>query len=309
MAAIIRTAILAIAMGLLAGLGGCSGGDDGPAGPVLGEEVDLSLYGPAGWEDYYVTYQATTQADTAQSSVWYHGAEIVYDTDPDTGEQIEISVRVMQEEVDYIFQDLGDTRTYTDGRYVYGIKVYGGGTWEPLYSMRPKMKVAPDNNPRINEGFDIGGSSLVFADEEWMQVIWLRSWTTYLAVLDSLTVPAGTFHDVLKTRSRQRVAYKVVSVVDTTVLYNPAAVGSYEGTGESWDAPGIGTIRQTAGSGEDFAERVLISGTVDGVTYPTKSDGMGTLSRPAVARDRSLACFMHKFSGPALYVPAGPESR
>ena len=248
-------------------LAGCGGDDGGTTGPELGAEVDLSLYSPTSIVGLYATFRSMTHVDTVEASTWYVGTEPVYD--PDAEEPIEVECTVIQEEPDNIFSVLGEMRTYSDDQYVYGIKVYGGGTWEPLYYFRPKMKIAPDENPRINGVFDSDGSSFVFTyeTEGLRDVFWIRSWTTYLAIEDSVTVPAGTFYDCLKTKERQRVHVKRTTIIDTTNVI-PGSVFTGESESFSWQAPGIGVIRITAGSGTDFAERVLVSGTFDGVDYP-----------------------------------------
>ncbi len=276
---------------------GCGGDDGGTTGPELGAEVDLSLYSPVSMDDFYATYRSMTFVDTVDASTWYVGTEPVFDLDAE--EQTEVECTVIQEEPDNIFSVLGEMRSYTNGQYLYGIKILGGGTWEPLYYFRPKMKIAPDENPRINGVFDSDGSSFVFTYEAegLRDVFWLRSWTTYLAIEDSLTVPAGTFYNVLKTKERQRVHVKRTTTIDTTNAI-PGSVYTGESESFSWQAPGIGMIRVTAGSGTDFAERVLVSGTFDGVDYPVvKVNGAGpsewssrdnrTAERFSVLRDRT----------------------
>ncbi len=145
--------------------------------------------------------------------------------------------------------------------------------------MRPKMKVAPDTNPRINGVFDSGGSNLVFPIEDAgiREDIWLRTWITYLAVEDSMTVPAGTFYNVLKTKERQRTCYKRTAYADTSAV---VPLSEYVGESESlvWSAPGIGTIRVTSGSGSNASERVLISATIDGVDYPVGKEETGRIA-------------------------------
>jgi hypothetical protein len=283
-----RAVVLSSAVLLfLSALPGCGGGGGGPSGPQLGAEVDLSLYQPASLHNYSVTYRSTTDRDTVEANTWYVGTETVFDYDPDTGEDTEVECDVIQEEADNIFQDLGDMRTYADDKYAYGIKIYGEGTWEPLYYLRPKLKIAPDENPRINGVFDSGGASVTFAYEDvgYRVVFWLRNYTTYLAIEDSVTVPAGTFYDVLKTRDRQRSAVKVTALNDTSDVF-PGYPQLMESETLSWHAPGIGLIRSTYQMDTGLAERVMISGTIDGVTYPVVKGNQD------VAGHRSPAAFL-----------------
>jgi hypothetical protein len=243
------------------------GGDDGGTSPApLGEEIDIAEYAPGDLDGYFLTYRTTTAHDTVETDTWYVGNETVYDYDPDPANPTEVDCFVTQQENDGITSAFGgDMRMYSDGRYVYGIKIYGGGTWEPFYNFRPKMKLLPDANPHVGEVFDSGPASFVFTYEEdnLRDVFWVRSWTRYLAIEDSLTVPAGTFHEVLKTEVRQRACFKRTAISDTTSVVAGSS-GCSEGTYREWSAPGIGTIRMT---GTTY-ERVLISGTVEGVTYP-----------------------------------------
>lgn len=264
----LRPALLVGALLLTPVLHGCSGDDGGPSGPELGEEVDLSLYSAGLSAGDTLTYRTTTEVDTVESSTWYYGVETINYLDPSTGLQTEVECVVTQEEDDGITGGLGDMRTYFSDNYVYGVKIWGGGTWEPFYPFRPRWQVGPDENPRINGTFDSQGTSVVFADDQYRQVISLRTVTTYMGVIDSLTVPAGTFHDVLWARTTQHLHYKVTTPADTTTVI-PGAEGRSDSVSDTWDAPGFGTIKLTAGSGEDAVVRVLVRARLGGTVYPS----------------------------------------
>jgi hypothetical protein len=248
---------------------GCGDSGEGPAAPELGEEVDVSMYLPASFQDYAATYSIDRGRGTIEACVKYHGAETIYDLNPDTGQQTEVECCIL--EVDAEWGNQPDVRVYRCENYEYGIRTCVAGQWGQMYYYIPKRCVLPDENPRIGSTFDSKTSSLVtrftLYETQYRQVDSYRTWVTYSAIEESLTVPAGTFHDVLRTRVRQRIHTKQSLVADTT---NVVFDDSNELTYDFWDAPGVGTIKVVGVDTPFQYEKVLMSATADGVEYPVK---------------------------------------
>jgi hypothetical protein len=262
--------LLCVVLLSLAGLVGCGGSEQGPSEPQLGEEVNLALYEPASLKDYEIVYSVLTNKIT-ETGVRYCNTETVYDYDPALNQDVPIECCVFEQDSDGAGQPA--IRYYKAGCYIYGVKVYDSGHWGPLYRFVPRRQVIPEENPRLGETFDSGASCLItrftMFDTEYRQVQTFRSWTTYVAVEDSVTVPAGTFYDVLKTKVKTRVSTKQTLAADTThVVFNQLT----ETIIYDWDARDIGTIKSTEDDNQAHVEKEMIRGKVDGVTYPKKTD-------------------------------------
>jgi hypothetical protein len=263
-------AVLAITLASLPALFGC-GGNESPSSPepALGEEVDLSLFAPATYEGYHATYSITRGKDRIEASTWYCGVETVYDVDPVSGEPCPVACTVIEQEGEWGNEP--DVRLYTAERFLYGIKTYSQGRWGLLQCFDPKLPVAPEENPRTGSTFDSGTSNLysrfIMYDIEYREVETVQTWRTYEALEDSVTVPAGTFYNVLRTKVRERVRTKGTTAADTTtVLWNDTT----ESVSLVWEAEGIGVIRAQGTVGFQDYEKVLESAEIDGITYPRK---------------------------------------
>ncbi|MCK4548436.1 MAG: hypothetical protein KAW17_13455 [Candidatus Eisenbacteria sp.] len=261
--------VLIAAVVPLAAFLGC-GGEEGPSAPELGEEIDLSIYAPAGFEGYSTTYSLDRGRESIEVCTTYRGTEAVYDVNPETGGQVLVDCCVLEEDGEGGNEP--DVRIYRCGNYEYAIKTCVAGRWGPLYYFQPKRQLAPDENPRINSVFDSGTSSLFtrfeMYDVEYRQVQSYRTWTTYLAIENSLTVPAGTFQDVLKTSERVRIHTKQTVAADTTAVV-------YENHDERifhvWRAPGLGIIRVMEVDGRFDYEKTLVRAIADAREYPIQA--------------------------------------
>lgn len=264
-----RTWLLWVGVVSVATLIGCSdGGDSGPVAPSLGEEVDLTSFFPSSLEGYDVVYRTTQGGETAEARTRTIGVETVYDGVYQK-EPVPVECFVLEQEPDMILQRQ-PIRTYTDGQYNYAVKIWGVNglsTWDPLRYYRPKMQQLPDENPRLNGTFDSGVSTLVISDQYSREVITSQTWTTYMGIEDDVAVPAGSFDGVLKMRIKQWQHYKQTSPADTTqvIIENTSETYIY-----MWCAENVGLIKLTGGAavGQVPWEKVLVSGTIDGVTYP-----------------------------------------
>lgn len=246
---------------------GCGGGGGDPSGPALGEEVDLSLYEPADYQSYRTTYRITTADRVREASMWFHDLQPVSGTDPVTGNQVVTDCMVFEMEGET--GSAPNERMYLDGRYLVGVKTLEAGRWGPLYTFNPRRQLVPEENPRINSTFDSGISSVtaivsIFGNL-YRDVRDFRTWKTYLAVEDSVTVPAGTFYDVLRTRVRDWVHLTRTAYPDTMTTVSQS---TSDNVFYVWEARGIGTIKVQSASSSMEYEKVLISARVDGVTYP-----------------------------------------
>ncbi len=263
--------VLPVLLLSLAGFFGCGGSDESPTGAAeLGEEIDLSIYEPASLDDYEIVYSVNRDKAPLESGVRFCSVETVLDYDPDTGQDISIDCEVFEEESDG--NNEPDVRVYKCGSYLYGVKTNETGRWGPLYRFIPRRQVAPEEHPRLGGTFDSKCSCLItrftMFETEYRQVQSFRSWTTYVAIEDSITVPAGTFYSVLKTQEKMKISTKQTLAADTTaVVFNNLS----EMTSTAWRAQGIGAVKIIEDGSLLHVEKEMVRGTVAGVSYPKET--------------------------------------